>query len=87
MVAALKVALTQRLKVEITYIDAYGEVSERVIHPTCFTDSAQKKMLNAWCELREEERNFRTDRIARIVLLEERFSERRRHWGYSLALD
>lgn len=30
-------------------------------------------MLTAWCELRDDFRNFRTDRIAWLELLDERF--------------
>jgi predicted DNA-binding transcriptional regulator YafY len=30
-------------------------------------------MLSAWCELRSEFRNFRLDRMERVVVLEEHF--------------
>lgn len=34
-------------------------------------------MLAAWCELRQDFRHFRTDRIAEAAMLDDRYSRRR----------
>ena len=35
------------------------------------------RMVVAWCELRDDFRNFRTDRIQAMTVLDERYKERR----------
>lgn len=81
IVETLRKAALERRKVAIRYVDADGEITERVIHPLAFTDAAQKAMLRAWCELRDEERNFRTSRIGSLKLLPHRFVPQE-SWSY-----
>jgi predicted DNA-binding transcriptional regulator YafY len=69
----LRNAAVEKRKVSIKYVDAAGEISERVIHPLGFNDSAQKTV-RAWCELRREERSFKTARIAAISVLGSKFT-------------
>ena len=71
-------------KIRITYRDEQGETSERTIWPVIVGYFEAVRMLAAWCELREDLRNFRTDRIVAAEFLEERHGcrpgELRRLW-------
>lgn len=59
----LKQAINKQLKVEITYIDAKGAASHRVIWPILIGLFEQHHVLVAWCETKQSYRNFRLDRI------------------------
>jgi predicted DNA-binding transcriptional regulator YafY len=63
-------------KIRITYRDEQGETSERTIWPVIIGYFEAIRMLAAWCELREDLRNFRTDRIVAAEFLEERHGRR-----------
>lgn len=59
----LRRATESRRKLEIRYLDLQGVASERVVRPLgCFHWDAVWT-LAAWCELREDFRNFRVDRL------------------------
>ncbi len=66
----LRGAIDQNLKVELTYIRADGEESERVIWPLGLFFWGTVWTLGAWCELRQTFRNFRLDRIQAMLVLE-----------------
>ncbi len=76
-VAALRRAIRAERKVAILYQDGTGAATERMIWPfgLGFVDNA--RMVMAWCELRNDFRSFRTDRIARLEERTERFPRRR----------
>ena len=60
-------------KVRITYIDEQGERSQRIIWPVAVAYYVQATLIAAWCELRQDYRHFRTDRIAAATVLDEVF--------------
>ncbi len=73
--ALLRGAVEKRLKVRLDYRDLKGDASERVVRPLgCFFWDAVWT-LAAWCELRQDFRSFRLDRIAAMAVLEERFRD------------
>ncbi|WP_322013828.1 YafY family protein [Paraburkholderia sp. J12] len=63
----LRAAIRAQRRLEIVYADAAGHHSQRMVWPVQigFMDSA--RVLAAWCELRQDFRTFRTDRILSIV--------------------
>jgi predicted DNA-binding transcriptional regulator YafY len=65
-------------KIRIGYKDKVGEVSERTIWPVIIGYADTVRLLAAWCEMREDFRHFRTDRIASADFLQERFDGRPR---------
>jgi predicted DNA-binding transcriptional regulator YafY len=73
--AALRRAVDLRLKVQLSYAREDGEKSARVVWPLCLAFFGPNWLLTAWCELRDDFRNFRLDRINAIELLEEPFEE------------
>jgi predicted DNA-binding transcriptional regulator YafY len=71
----LREAAEARRVVRLRYLDLKGRVSERRVRPLgCFYWS-EVWTLAAWCEVREDFRNFRVDRIERLDRLEESFRD------------
>ena len=64
------------MKVEIDYADEKGETTQRVIWPFLLAYSEDVSMICAWCELRNDFRNFRTDRVRSAELTDDRIPER-----------
>ena len=64
-------------KVLIKYLDLKGASSERTIWPVALGYFDHARMLAGWCELRQEFRHFRTDRISALTVKSERYPRRR----------
>jgi predicted DNA-binding transcriptional regulator YafY len=64
-------------KVIIKYLDLKGASSERTIWPVALGYFDHARMLAGWCELRQEFRHFRTDRISALRVKPERYPRRR----------
>ncbi len=64
----LRIALRDQRKIRIHYADVEGRESERVIRPLGIFFWGAVATLGAWCELRQDFRNFRVDRIAALEL-------------------
>ena len=76
-VALLRKAIRSETKLRITYTDAKGSHSRRVIWPFSMGFFEEARVLVAWCETRKEFRHFRTDRISQLVDLGQRYPRRR----------
>lgn len=76
-VADLRAAIRDGHKVEVDYRAEDGRESTRVIWPIAITYYESKRILVGWCELRQAFRHFRTDRMARLTALGERYPGRR----------
>lgn len=63
-------------KIHIRYRNERGEESERTIWPVIIGYAETVRLLAAWCELRQEFRHFRTDRIFDAEFLEEKHGAR-----------
>lgn len=72
--AALHLAIAGRRPVRFGYRDLSGRDSERVVEPLCLVCWGPAWTLGAWCRLRGDFRNFRTDRMAGITTLDERIA-------------
>ncbi|GMB81748.1 YafY family protein [Shinella zoogloeoides] len=75
--AVIRAAIRRERKLRLSYRDAAGAHSERVVWPVALGYFEETRMLVAWCEWRQGYRHFRTERMAAIALLEERFPRRR----------
>jgi predicted DNA-binding transcriptional regulator YafY len=75
-------------KIRLVYRDKNGELSERTVWPVAIAYFDAARVLVAWCELREDFRDFRIDRTVEAEFLDERFACRpadlRRKWLASL---
>lgn len=77
LLALLRQAIRGEHKLRIGYRDASGNASERTVWPFALGFFDRVQVLVAWCELRQEIRHFRTDRIAAPALQTERYPQRR----------
>ena len=71
--AELRHALRGQLKVRFHYRDIGGKPSARAVRPLSLAYFGPVWMLAAWCELRNDFRTFRLDRIGGFEVLAERF--------------
>ena len=63
--------------VEIGYVDAAGVETERRIWPFALGFYDRVRVVAAWCEMRSDFRNFRTDRIQRMEPQGKRYPRRK----------
>jgi predicted DNA-binding transcriptional regulator YafY len=63
-------------KIRIRYRDERDEVSKRTIWPVIIGYAETARLLAAWCELRQDFRHFRTDRIVAAEFLDDRHGAR-----------
>lgn len=75
--ALVRQAIRTEKKLEIAYRDAAGAETARVIWPMALAFFEQVRVIIAWCELRQDYRSFRADRIAAVEALAERYPKRR----------
>ena len=73
----IRKAIRVEHKVFIKYLDLKGTSSERTIWPVALGYFDHARMLAGWCELRQEFRHFRTDRISALTVMPERYPRRR----------
>ena len=71
----LREAVQSRHKLHITYRDQGEAASERTLRPLGCFYWGKDWTLAAWCELREDFRTFRVDRIDTLAVLPERFHD------------
>lgn len=71
--AELRHAIRHHLKVHFRYSDVAGKLSERTVRPLSMAYFGPVWLLAAWCELREDFRTFRLDRIDGFDVEADRF--------------
>ncbi len=70
----LRAAVDERRKVHLDYTAADGSDTDRVVRPLGLFFWGPSWSLAGWCELREDFRSFRLDRIRQLTPLQERFT-------------
>jgi predicted DNA-binding transcriptional regulator YafY len=73
--ASAREALVAHQKLELSYATADGAATKRTVRPLGIFFWGRTWTLAAWCELRQDFRNFRLDRIAASVKLDELFDD------------
>jgi len=71
----LRHAVSERRKLRFAYTRRDGTSTDRVVRPLGLYFWGMSWSLAAWCELRDDFRNFRIDRIHDPVVLEESFED------------
>lgn len=71
--ATVRQAIRDERKLQIIYQDGNGAHTERTVWPIAIAYYVQATLIGAWCELRQDYRHFRVDRIAGLTVLEERY--------------
>ena len=74
-VALLRRAIRRRQIVQFDYRDGDGNRTGRRVRPLVIWSLTDGWMFSAWCELRQDFRTFRFDRMANLTLTGERFDE------------
>ncbi|MBW9065119.1 YafY family transcriptional regulator [Rhizobium herbae] len=77
--AAVREAIRQGFKLDIGYADINGRSTNRRIWPFALGYFEETRVLAAWCELREDFRHFRAERIASMIVTDIRVPQTRRH--------
>ena len=66
------------------YVGGTGATSERIVRPFMVGYVVGVRVIVAWCELQQDFRTFRTDRVTAATFLDQRYPERpatlRRRW-------
>jgi predicted DNA-binding transcriptional regulator YafY len=76
--ALLRKAIRTQSKLKIRYEDLGGEETRRIVWPFALAYFDRALLLIAWCELRQDYRHFRTDRMREFSLLTDRYPRPRR---------
>jgi predicted DNA-binding transcriptional regulator YafY len=69
--SAVRQAIRDERKLDIVYGDEKGTRTHRTIWPIAVAYYVQATLICAWCELRQDYRHFRADRITALNVLEE----------------
>ncbi|MGV0911923.1 helix-turn-helix transcriptional regulator [Martelella sp. FOR1707] len=76
-IPALRSAIRRERKLDIGYGDEAGAITRRIIWPFGLAYFERVRVVVGWCELRQDFRHFRTDRIASLTETGERYPKRR----------
>ena len=68
-------AILQRRKLRVEYVDLNQQTTLRTIRPVAVYFWGTTWTLAAWCEARQDFRNFRLDRMGAVEILKENFEE------------
>jgi predicted DNA-binding transcriptional regulator YafY len=75
-IARVRAQIHAGRKIALCYRDEQGRESERIVWPVTIGYMETVRHLIAWCELRQDFRSFRTDRVIAAGFLDERYPER-----------
>lgn len=75
--AVVRKATRAERKLDIAYRDERGAATQRTIWPFALGFFDRVRVVAAWCELRQDFRHFRADRIAGLAVTEARYPRRR----------
>lgn len=73
----IRKAIRLERKVELKYQDLQDNHSTRILWPIAIGFFDEVRLMVAWCELRQDFRHFRTDRILRLSITDQKYPERR----------
>lgn len=91
--AAVRAAIRDERKIDIDYRDEQGRQTRRTIRPIALIYYSETANIVGWCELRQDLRHFRADRVESALQAETFFKgegdELRRRWvsGWSVNRD
>ena len=71
----LRRGVNERRKVRFDYVDAAGQATARTVRPVCLTFWGTTWLATCWCELREDFRSFRPDRMGAVELCDATFDD------------
>ncbi|MFP6817506.1 MAG: YafY family protein [Pseudomonadales bacterium] len=75
MLGEVRDAINRRMRVFLSYRDAGEQATERIVWPLTLAYWGKTWTLGSWCELRQDFRNFRIDRLADVNILNSEFPD------------
>jgi predicted DNA-binding transcriptional regulator YafY len=88
--AAIRLAIRRERKLVITYRDEDQRLSTRTVWPFALGYFDRARMLVAWCEMRQDMRHFRIDRVLQLEEPGARYPQRRqallRRWREQMGI-
>ena len=75
LVEQVRVSIRSQVKIFFDYVDEQQRTSARTVWPFALGYFNDKIVLAAWCELRNDFRNFRLDRMQNLSLSQERYPQ------------
>lgn len=72
---AIRRSIRSKNKINISYADENGDQTKRTIRPLAMASFAPVWLVMGWCELRNDFRSFRLDRIEEMDILEKCFKD------------
>ena len=76
-VGLVRKAIRSEQKIAISYRDADGSETRRVVWPFAIGFFDRSRVIVSWCELRQDYRHFRVDRISALSTMDQRYPRRR----------
>jgi len=76
-IEALRHATRAESVIDLDYADVEGARTQRAVQPLAIVFFDRSLVLLAWCEMREDYRSFRIDRIEKMTVTERSFRPRR----------
>jgi predicted DNA-binding transcriptional regulator YafY len=73
--SALRTAIDERRKVQLEYVSGKGEPTARTVRPLGLFFWGNSWSLTGWCEMRDDFRSFRLDRMREMRPLRDRFHD------------
>lgn len=73
--ADVRAAIRDSRKLHISYADERGRRTNRTIWPIAMAYYVDVTLVGAWCEMRNDYRNFRVERIQSSTVLDEHFDQ------------
>jgi len=74
----IRAAIRKETRLQFAYVNEQGVATSRIVWPIAVAFFERARVLSAWCELRQDFRHFRLDRMSEAVDLETRYPRRRR---------
>jgi predicted DNA-binding transcriptional regulator YafY len=69
--SVIRAAIRDERKLRIGYANEQGQQSSRTIWPIAVAYYVEATLISAWCELRDDFRHFRADRVRALAVLDE----------------
>ena len=73
----IRAAIRAERKLRLSYRDKKDRTTARTVWPFAIGFFDRARVVAAWCELRQDYRHFRTDRIAALTVTDKRYPRRR----------
>ncbi|HEX3863214.1 MAG TPA: YafY family protein [Stellaceae bacterium] len=71
--SVVRAAIRDERKLHLDYVDEQGRKSSRLIWPFALAYYVEATLISAWCELRDDFRHFRADRVQALTVLDDGF--------------